>query len=431
MKPPPQGTYFRANAGRGVNGEQNKSAAAEPAPGRIQHSGEPVESHSAYRSESNWADQGRSSCCRINAIEIAQSVAIASGICPEESLNGVILAKTTLLRCAHALRLIAYCHSISEDRSRYIAVSFWGLIFLLICRSTGTRTLLERVGNVLFASWGSKALREATDSILGAIRGQEESTERFKLTLTASGYWDTLARHHRLDLKFFLIKEADMRRVLFLTFFCIAAPMALAQDPIKVDAKHYKVMLENDQVRVLKIHYGPNEKSVMHEHPAAVVVFLNDSKTRFTLPDGSTTDANGKAGDVVFSDSAKHLPQNVGNTSVEAVLVELKAKPGTASSAVAMDPVKVDPARHKVEFENDRVRVLRINLKPHDKTKQHEHPSGAAVYLTDVKAKFTLADGKTREGGGKRGEATLAPAEKHIVENTAGKPAEIILVELK
>src|SRR6202795_3549271 len=109
-----------------------------------------------------------------------------------------------------------------------------------------------------------------------------------------------------------------MRSFLFLTFFAIAAPMVFAQDPVQVDAKHYKVMLENDQVRVLRIHYNPKEKSVMHEHPASVVVFLNTSKAKFTLPDGSTTtDGGGKAGDVRFSDAGKHLPEDIGTTPVE------------------------------------------------------------------------------------------------------------------
>ncbi len=221
-----------------------------------------------------------------------------------------------------------------------------------------------------------------------------------------------------------------MRRVLLLTFLLIAAPVALAQDPVKVDAKHYTVLLENDQVRVLKIHYNPKEKSVMHEHPATVVVFLNASKTKFTLPDGSTTDASQKAGVVAFAEAGKHLPQNVGGTPVSGVLVELKGG-AMGSAKVALDPVKVDPAHHKVVFENDRVRVLRVNFKAHGKTKQHEHPNGVAIYLTDTKAKFTLADGTTREGGGKRGEAVWAAAEKHSVENMGAKPAEIILVELK
>ena len=46
-----------------------------------------------------------------------------------------------------------------------------------------------------------------------------------------------------------------------------------AQDPVKVDPKHYKVEAENKQVRVLRISYGPHEKSVMHGHPATVAVF--------------------------------------------------------------------------------------------------------------------------------------------------------------
>jgi quercetin dioxygenase-like cupin family protein len=221
-----------------------------------------------------------------------------------------------------------------------------------------------------------------------------------------------------------------MRRILFLIFFLVTAPIAFAQDPVKVDGKHYTVMLDNDQIRVLKIRYSPKEKSVMHEHPASVVVFLNNSKSVFTLPDGSKVDAGGKAGDAQFADAGKHLPQNVGSATLEAVLVELKG-PATGSAKVALDPVKVDPAHHKVVFENDRVRVLRIKFKAADKTKEHEHPNGVAIYLTDTKAKFTLGDGKTREGGGKRGEATWALAEKHTVENTGGTPADIILVELK
>src|SRR2546422_5729557 len=39
-----------------------------------------------------------------------------------------------------------------------------------------------------------------------------------------------------------------------------------APDAVKVDPKHYKVELENDRVRVVRITYGPREKSVMHGH---------------------------------------------------------------------------------------------------------------------------------------------------------------------
>lgn len=222
-----------------------------------------------------------------------------------------------------------------------------------------------------------------------------------------------------------------MRRVLFVTFLLMTvSSVAFAQDPVTVDPKHYKVMLDNDQVRVLKIQYGAKEKSVMHEHPGSVVVFVTNSNVQFTLPDGSKVKGGGKAGDVQFADAGKHMPQNMGAAAMQGVLVELKGGPA-GSAKVTLDPVKVDPTRHKVVFENDRVRVLRVNFKAHDKTKEHEHPNGVAIYLTDVKAKFTLADGKTREGGGKRGEITWAAAEKHSVQNMTAKPADIILVELK
>ena len=49
---------------------------------------------------------------------------------------------------------------------------------------------------------------------------------------------------------------------------------ALAQDAAKVDPDHYNVEFENDQVRIIRITYAPGEKSVMHEHPDDVVVFL-------------------------------------------------------------------------------------------------------------------------------------------------------------
>src|ERR1039457_849026 len=62
------------------------------------------------------------------------------------------------------------------------------------------------------------------------------------------------------------------------------APIVLAQDAVKADPKHYTVISENAQVRILKVHYGPHEKSVMHSHPATVAVFLTEAKGVFNFP---------------------------------------------------------------------------------------------------------------------------------------------------
>src|SRR5262244_552639 len=57
-----------------------------------------------------------------------------------------------------------------------------------------------------------------------------------------------------------------------------AGPLPVTKlDPTVVDAAHYKVVFENNHVRVLRIHFGPHEKSPMHEHSLnRVVLYLND-----------------------------------------------------------------------------------------------------------------------------------------------------------
>ena len=104
---------------------------------------------------------------------------------------------------------------------------------------------------------------------------------------------------------------------------------AFAQDPVKVDSTHYKVEFENDQVRVLRITYGPGEKSVMHEHPGNVAVFLTDVQAQFTFPDGKTLALAPKAGQVIWGQAEKHLPANTGDKPFELIVVELKTKPAT------------------------------------------------------------------------------------------------------
>jgi hypothetical protein len=54
--------------------------------------------------------------------------------------------------------------------------------------------------------------------------------------------------------------------------------IGVAQDPVQVDSKHYVVELENEKVRILRIKYGPREKSTMHGHPASVAIFLTDAE---------------------------------------------------------------------------------------------------------------------------------------------------------
>jgi len=98
-----------------------------------------------------------------------------------------------------------------------------------------------------------------------------------------------------------------------------------APDPVVVDSKHYKVELENERVRVLRIKYGPHEKSEMHRHPALVAIMLTDCHARFTYPDGKTEEIIAKAGEVRQFLAFEHLPENLSAKPFEVIGVELKS----------------------------------------------------------------------------------------------------------
>src|ERR1041384_2392217 len=80
-----------------------------------------------------------------------------------------------------------------------------------------------------------------------------------------------------------------------------ASPKFPELDPIKVDPKRYNVVLENDQVRVLRVRYGAQDKGVTHEHVLnRAVTFLTDGQMKITTPDGESKIQNSAAGDIIW-----------------------------------------------------------------------------------------------------------------------------------
>ena len=209
-----------------------------------------------------------------------------------------------------------------------------------------------------------------------------------------------------------------------------ALPMAAAaQDPVKVDGKHYKLVLENAAVRVLKISYGVGEKSPMHAHPDAILVPLANSKASFTMADGKV-----QAMDVVsevanYTAAMTHAPANVGTGVIDALLVEIKAKTGATATMPGARPG--------------------MALKP-----LADGPGGVA-YRSTLAADFHEAAGSTHEFD--QVVVSLGPADmmlavegrptvnkwqrgdvqfighgvKHESKNNSGKPVDVVIVALK
>ena len=99
-----------------------------------------------------------------------------------------------------------------------------------------------------------------------------------------------------------------------------------ALDPVKVDPKMYKVELENDQVRILRVRIGPHEVAPLHEHLLnRVVTYITDQNFRVTTPDGKVETLQHKAGEVSWGTPTKHKEENLSDKAFEVLVVELKS----------------------------------------------------------------------------------------------------------
>ncbi len=109
--------------------------------------------------------------------------------------------------------------------------------------------------------------------------------------------------------------------------FIVSTTSISAQDPAVVNAKTIKVKFENDRVRVLEAELPPGVKEEAHSHPAYVIYVLAGGKYRNYAADGKTTEGELKTGDVRYRDPLTHAAENIGDTTLHMILVELKTSP--------------------------------------------------------------------------------------------------------
>jgi quercetin dioxygenase-like cupin family protein len=122
-----------------------------------------------------------------------------------------------------------------------------------------------------------------------------------------------------------------MKRISILMFLLIVigfvrgdTTVSSGQDPVTVNAKTIAVKLDNPRVRVFDVTLKPGEKENIHSHPAYVVYVLEGGKVRNHAADGSVAEAEFKAGEVFYREPVTHWAENIGNTTLKVVLVELK-----------------------------------------------------------------------------------------------------------
>jgi len=119
-----------------------------------------------------------------------------------------------------------------------------------------------------------------------------------------------------------------MRQLLLLTgLVCLATSAVLAQDVMKVAGgpETHKVLLDNDQLRMLDFRIQPGQKVAMHSHPPYTAYCMTDCKLKFTAPDGTSQIVEPKAGTAIWrGGETKHAAENVGTSECHLVQTELK-----------------------------------------------------------------------------------------------------------
>jgi len=99
--------------------------------------------------------------------------------------------------------------------------------------------------------------------------------------------------------------------------------------------------------------------------------------------------------------------------------------------AGAQDAAMVNSKIVKVEFENDKVRILRALYNPHDRLEMHSHPAKAEVQITEGTLRIFAPDGKWQDAPGKTGEFFWFEPTRHAVENTGNEPVVLVEIEMK
>jgi quercetin dioxygenase-like cupin family protein len=100
-----------------------------------------------------------------------------------------------------------------------------------------------------------------------------------------------------------------------------------AQDAVTVGPRHYRVLFENDRVRLLEFSSKPGDKVGMHSHPSMVVYALTAYKVRHTYPDGSAVEREFKPGDSKWFEPFTHSGENIGSAEGRVLLFEMKDAP--------------------------------------------------------------------------------------------------------
>ena len=192
--------------------------------------------------------------------------------------------------------------------------------------------------------------------------------------------------------------------------------------------------IDNNRVRVALSAGVPGVVTKPHVHETnRVMIYFDAGTNKITYQNGKVSPETFRAGDVQWNDAmGTHVAEIIAAQPVNIAHIELKYAPGPAVTFPANDPLKLDPAHYKLEIDNNQVRVLRLRLRPGEKTPLHAQTfERLLVPLTPARLKVTDAKGAAKTVTyGKAELQWLTPGDE-ADENLSDQPYEALIVEFK
>ena len=105
------------------------------------------------------------------------------------------------------------------------------------------------------------------------------------------------------------------------------APAMREVDALKASPANFRLLLENERVRVLEYSLAPGQRDAWHTHPAKLSYVLAGGRLRIHLPDATPIEVIETTGEARWSEMlGAHSAENVGDAPVRIVLVEVKSR---------------------------------------------------------------------------------------------------------
>ena len=228
------------------------------------------------------------------------------------------------------------------------------------------------------------------------------------------------------------MKKLFISTVLLFFIACSSSDISLL--PEKVSPDVYKVLLENDDIKILEVTFAPGQSDNMHEHYPATVYIVEGGKAQVTLPDGTVNEINPPSDFILHNpEKAKHQVKNIGDNTMKIILFERKnTRAITDTKEELILPEEVSPDVYKVLLDNEEVKVTEVTFKPGQGDEMHQHGVMSIYGITGGKLQNISPDGTVREmevADGFVGHRNTVTT--HQMKNIGDTTVKVILVEHK